>query len=215
MTPARQIEASSSPAEGKSKRRRGKVSPIDIILLGLLKEQPRNGYEINKVIKQRRIRSWVRISEASVYRKLRSLADAGALSSRTTRDGQNPEKTVFALTPAGIELLAESIAAAARQPVNLHFDFDVWLSHLGHVPPQERAECLASLRERLVESREEARTMIEEHHIELPAEVGSLMDLRWRVLSVVCQWLDEISPNEVSPAASHEAVAPEQEPVGG
>ena len=192
VDPARPSDAPSPTADGQPTKSRIRVSPIDVILLGLLSEEPRNGYEINKVIKQRRLRSWVKISEASVYRRLRALADDGALSGYTTRDGQNPHKTVFKLTPAGRARLAQSVADAARQPIHLQFDFDVWLAHLGLVPQAERAACLASLGAQLEATRAETQAMLDVEHPDMPTEVRALMDLRSRVLDVTSQWLAEL-----------------------
>ena len=76
-------------------RRASGASSIDIVLLGLIKELPRGAYDVSQVIQQRQLRSWIRISDASVYRNLRILAEQGFLDTRITREGAMPEKTIF------------------------------------------------------------------------------------------------------------------------
>jgi len=169
----------------------GRVSSIDLILLGLLMEGPRNAYELNKVVDQRQIRSWVKISEASVYRNLRSLADKGMLERHTTRDGLNPEKTVFSLTPDGRHHFTRLILEAAQKDIALHFDFDVWLAHLGYLPVEDARACTAALRANLDAARSDVDGMLQNHRTQLPREVAALMDLRERVLDVIETWLDE------------------------
>jgi DNA-binding PadR family transcriptional regulator len=153
-------------------------------------EGPQNAYELNKVVDQRQIRTWVKISEASVYRNLRALADKGMLERHTTRDGLNPEKTVFSLTPAGRDHLTGLILGAAGKDITLHFDFDVWLAHLGYLPADDARACTAALRANLAAARSDVDDMLQHHRAHLPREVAALMDLRGRVLDVIDEWLD-------------------------
>lgn len=176
----------------------GRVSSIDLILLGLLMEGPQNAYELNKVVEQRQIRSWVKISEASVYRNLRALADKGNLERHTTREGLNPEKTVFSLTPDGREHFTRLIVGAAQKDIILHFDFDVWLAHLGYLSADDARACTAALRDNLGAARADLDGMLQSHRSRLPREVAALMDLREQVLDVIETWLDEFDTPRVA-----------------
>jgi DNA-binding PadR family transcriptional regulator len=193
--------ASDDGATGPRPLPGGRVSSIDLILLGLLMEGPQNAYELNKVVVQRQIRSWVKISEASVYRNLRALADKGMLERHTTRDGLNPEKTVFSLSPGGRDHFTRLIVDAAQKDIALHFDFDVWLAHLGYLPADQAGACTAALRTNLDAARVDIDGMLRNHRTQLPREVAALMDLRGRVLDVIDTWLDEFEtpPVEVVP----------------
>jgi DNA-binding PadR family transcriptional regulator len=177
------------PAPGRQRRSPG-ASSINIVLLGLIKEQPRGAYEVNRLIKQRRLRSWIKISDASVYRNLRILAEQGYLSTRVTREGAMPEKTIFELTEAGNTHLGRLIRDAAAAPLMLHFDFDVWLGHLGFLSPAEAAECRDMLSGQLDTLSQELGVQIEQYGGALPASVHALLELRREVLAVTRRWLD-------------------------
>ena len=83
---------------GRKRQRRG---DIKFILLELIKEQPRHGYELIKVLEER-YGGFYRPSPGSVYPTLQLLEDEGNVRSETT-DG----KRVYSITEAGEKLLAE------------------------------------------------------------------------------------------------------------
>ena len=53
------------------------VSSIDLILLGMVYDQPRSAYDIQKHVEYRNLSHWVKISSPSVYKKLRVLEQKG------------------------------------------------------------------------------------------------------------------------------------------
>ncbi len=179
-------------------RRSAGASSIDIVLLGLVKEQPRGAYEVSRLIKQRRLRSWIKISDASVYRNLRILAEQGHLSTRVTREGAMPEKTIFELTEAGNTHLGRLIRDAAGAPLMLHFDFDVWLGHLGFLSPAEAAECRDILKEQLDALSEEHGMQVDQYGGAMPSSVRALLELRREILAVIRRWLNDFPvPSEM------------------
>lgn len=91
----------------------------DLVVLGLLGAGPRHGYEITRRIENARIRSWAKISRATVYRALDRQEERGHLASETEREGDRPERTVYRLTPSGRERLRELVreALASEEPV--------------------------------------------------------------------------------------------------
>ena len=87
---------------GRGRRRRG---DIRYVLLELLAEQPRHGYELMKEL-ERRHGEFQRISPGSVYPTLQLLADEGLI----TAEESNGRKT-YSLTEAG---RAEAESSAER-----------------------------------------------------------------------------------------------------
>ena len=182
--------ASPMTATPRPKRSPG-ASSIDIVLLGLIKEQRRSAYDVSRVIKQRRLRSWIKISDAAVYRNLRILAEQGQLSTQVTRAGAMPEKTIFELTDAGNTRLSQLIREAAAAPLMLHFDFDVWLGHLGFLSQAEATECRDMLHGQLEALSSELGAQVDQYDGALPAGVQALLELRCEVLALTQRWLDK------------------------
>ena len=169
------------------------MSSIDIILLGMLTEAPRNAYEINKIIEQRRTRTWLKISSAAVYRNLRRLHEEGYLEAYTTRDGLKPHKTVFSLTTDGRSHFERLLEEAAQSPVSLHFDFDAWVAHIHHLPPKRAIELLGGLADQLTEIRDELAVVAHYRGDELPVGAAALVELRLRVIDMSLEWIREFT----------------------
>ena len=179
------------------------MSSIDIILMGMLTEEPHNAYEINKIIEARRTRTWLKISTAAVYRNLRRLHDEGHLEAHTTRDGLKPHKTVFSITPGGHDYFLEILRESAQAPVGLHFDFDAWLAHIHHLPPDEALAVLDGLREQLEVIRAELLVVSTYHQGALPVGAAALVELRLNMLGATLDWLDGFELDEGDGRLAH------------
>jgi DNA-binding PadR family transcriptional regulator len=88
------------------------VSHPDLVVLGLLADQPRHGYELRKEIASMRLRHWARIGDSTVYAALRRLERKGLLSRQTEATDGRPDRQVYRLTTAGRQRLTELIIAA-------------------------------------------------------------------------------------------------------
>jgi len=85
-------------SEESRRRRRG---DIKFLLLALLAEQPRHGYELIKEL-ENRYGGFRRLSPGSVYPTLQLLEEGGYLTSETVEG-----KRVYSITQSGQELLRE------------------------------------------------------------------------------------------------------------
>lgn len=91
------------------------LTDAEMTVLGLLAEQPRHGYDLDKVIAERGVREWTSVGFSSIYYLLDKLA-ARDLIAPTTQAGR---RTVFGLTEHGHWLLAAQAleALATLTPV--------------------------------------------------------------------------------------------------
>ena len=85
---------------------------IDLVLLGLLMEQPRHGYDIKQEIDQRDMKSWVGISTPSIYNGLARLERQGALEAHKEPGGQHGDRTVYTITNQGRSLFELNLQQA-------------------------------------------------------------------------------------------------------
>lgn len=111
------------------------MRPIDILILGLASEKPRHGYDITREIVARGLRNWIRVSDVAVYKALARLEREGSLVSITQREGKSPERSVYELTVAGRERLADllfdqlSTSDPIRNEYFLPFEFVEVMDH--------------------------------------------------------------------------------------
>ena len=106
----------------------------ELILLGLLKESPKHGYEIKKKIKE--IFSLIAgIELKSIYYPLRVLEKKGLVTKQINKPGRRPQRLVYGLTPKGEshfrELLTESFLNFKRP----QFSLDLSLYFLHYIKP--------------------------------------------------------------------------------
>ena len=91
-----------SPRAAKEPAKSSRLTTPDLVILSLLAERPRHGYEVNATLTERNIREWAAVSRPQIYYSLDKLTRL-KLIRVTTHDGPaaGPEKRVFETTAAG------------------------------------------------------------------------------------------------------------------
>ena len=88
-------------------------SDADIVVLSLLAEQPRHGYDLDRVIEQRGYRQWTSLAFSSVYYLLKRLSERGLLE---PDEGSQGRRTVFRVTEAGRRELSQAAGERVLTP---------------------------------------------------------------------------------------------------
>ena len=89
------------------------LSDADIVVLSLLAEQPRHGYDLDRVIEQRGYRQWTSLAFSSVYYLLKRLSERGLLE---PDQGSQGRRTVFRVTEAGRRELRQAAGERVLAP---------------------------------------------------------------------------------------------------
>jgi DNA-binding PadR family transcriptional regulator len=90
------------------------------------------------------------------------LAKAGFIAEQeTTREGQRPERTVYALTDAGRDELHDWMRELVEEPRHEYPSFVAALSLIAALPPSEVLSLLRKRLTRLAEQRAEIRAVID------------------------------------------------------
>jgi len=94
----------------------------ELVILGLLKEGPKHGYEIRKLLKNV-LGVFASFESTSIYYPLKNLQEKGYLEKEVSKKGPRPEKYVYKLTPQGEErlnkLLIDNFLSLQRPFVNV------------------------------------------------------------------------------------------------
>ena len=88
-------------------------SDADIVVLSLLAEQPRHGYDLDRVIEQRGYRQWTSLAFSSIYYLLKRLSERGLLE---PDEGTQGRRTVFRVTEAGRRELRQAAGERVLAP---------------------------------------------------------------------------------------------------
>jgi DNA-binding PadR family transcriptional regulator len=124
----------------------------DLVLLGVLHRsgKPMHVYAIRSVVERHHIHMWARISRTGLYGRIKILEENGWLTSQKERDGLMPERTIYDLTDAGREHLAELVAEAIRVGGFYNADMNAALAFADALSREEILDCL---RDRLSRAR--------------------------------------------------------------
>jgi len=151
----------------------------DIVVLGLLKEQPRYGYEIKMII-DHVMSHIIDISSGSLYYGIKKLLQAGRIEEASVEKvGRRPERSVYRITESGLKLLRRELPkvifpqARPTFPINLGlFFFDTLDDTEGHrrlLMWQERVrltiEFIEELRERYEGEAPASHLLILDHNL--------------------------------------------------
>ncbi|MDI6606305.1 MAG: PadR family transcriptional regulator [Candidatus Omnitrophota bacterium] len=106
----------------------------ELLLLGLLRESPKHGYDI-KIKIEEILFLFAGVDLKSVYYPLKVLEKKGLVAKRITKSGKRPQRFVYTLTPKGRnrfdELLTRSLLSVKRP----QFSLDLSLYFLHYLKP--------------------------------------------------------------------------------
>lgn len=124
---------------------------IDLILLGMVKEAPRSPYDLQKLLKERNITYWVKISRTSIYKKIQVLEERGYLQSKTERLSNMPEKTIYEITDEGLKYLYESMVEISNNELRFFIDYNAVLINLAGFDKAIQEQLLQNIRKNIHE----------------------------------------------------------------
>ena len=168
------------------------MSTINLMILGILKFNPLNAYELVKVVEEYKINKWIKITAPSIYQNLKKMMEKGYLSGIKTKEGEMPEKTIYSITPSGQSHFLELMGQYSRCPDRSYESFLPFISNLLHVEREQGVKMLADLKNRFNVEKEE----IDFFYNKLPGN-ASLYDsaiLRFykKTIEAKLEWLEEL-----------------------
>ena len=138
-----------------SKRKVGNL--LALAVMSYLSQQPMHPYELGRTLREHGDARSIKFNHGSLYMVVGQLAKAGYVTElETSREGQRPERTVYALTDAGRAEFSDWLRELVAEPQQEYPHFVAALSMIAALPP---GEVVALLRERL-DRLHEARTEI-------------------------------------------------------
>lgn len=175
------------------------LTPLGVMVLALLREGDMHPYEMARLLRARRDDRIIPISHGTLYHTVSRLRGQGLLEEvGVDRDGNRPERTTYAVTPAGAEAVREwvrrELGGSRRQT-----PFRVALAEAHNL---ERDEVVDLLTQRLALLRHELETLdtaLDGAASRAVSEQYLLEVHRHRLLlHVEVDWLDTLIPRIAS-----------------
>ncbi|WP_020075908.1 PadR family transcriptional regulator [Cryocola sp. 340MFSha3.1] len=130
--------------------KRAVSNPLALAVLACLWERPMYPYEMTTTMKERGKEDSIRLNFGSLYAVIKSLEKHGFIEvSQTEREGNRPERVVYAITPAGRQESEEWLRELVEIPVKEYPAIETGLSLLPMLPPQVAADLLERRRDRI------------------------------------------------------------------
>lgn len=136
---------------------------LALAVMSYLTQRPMHPYELGRTLRENGDGRSIKFNHGSLYMVVQQLTKAGFIAAReTTRDGQRPERTVYALTESGRDELADWLRELVEQPEHEYPHFVAALSLIAAIPPAEAVRLLSARLGNLTREREQTRTLIDD-----------------------------------------------------
>lgn len=104
----------------------------ELLFLGLLKDGPKHGYEIKRLIEEE-LFPFVGLKVKSIYYPLKKMEKLGLVKKDVGREGKWPEKFTYSLTSKGEKIFDHLITDSFLSIERPYFDIDLSLYFLQYV----------------------------------------------------------------------------------
>ena len=104
----------------------------ELLFLGLLKDGPKHGYEIKRLIEEE-LFPLVGVKIKSIYYPLKKMEKLGIVQKDVGREGKWPEKFVYSLTPKGEKIFDHMVTESFLSIERPYFNIDLSLYFLQYV----------------------------------------------------------------------------------
>jgi DNA-binding PadR family transcriptional regulator len=162
------------------------LTDAELLLLGLVAEMPRHGYELEQEIARRGMREWTQVGFSSLYFVLGKLEKAGLVRARQPAGGKT--RKTFSLTAAGRRALVARTLAALRTYRPTYSSLLLGMIHWDVLGKQEALDALAARRDAV------DAELLRVHGIQaeqqpLPDHVDRLFDFSIGQLEAEARWI--------------------------
>lgn len=158
----------------------------ELLLLGLLREEGRHGYELHDFV-EKYMQSCVELKKPTAYYLLEKLAQGGYITETVEQSGNRPARRVYRLTQAGEEQFQLLLRQNLRQYIPARFGNLIGLAFLDNIMPAEAIPLLRQRREAMALQLAEAE--------KAPAHHGAfqlLIDHQVAHLRAELDWLETV-----------------------
>jgi DNA-binding PadR family transcriptional regulator len=135
---------------------------LALAVLSYLSRGPKHPYELGRTLRENDDGRSIKFNHGSLYMVVGQLEKAGFVAAQeTSRAGQRPERTVYAITDAGRQELHGWLRELVEEPQHEYPHFVAALSLIGALGPDEAVDLLRRRLERLARLRAEIRELID------------------------------------------------------
>lgn len=168
------------------------MASIDLVILGMIKQEPQSAYDLQKNIEYRNISRWVKISVPSIYKKVVQLEKLGYITGKTVKNGKMPDKVIYSVTELGEGHFLDLMELTAREQVGVFLDFNAVVMYLDCVPQDMQRHLIHTIRGRIEELKEQLMSRMPERG-HAPAAGMMIMKQQKNLIEALLEWSDALA----------------------
>lgn len=121
---------------------KSEFSGSELLILGLIAEMPRHGYQLESVIEERSMREWTQIGFSSIYYVLGKLEKKALIQADDQTSPKSRKR--YTLTTKGKEVLRDQTFSALKNVQPAYPSLLLGMIHLGSLTREKALEALKS-----------------------------------------------------------------------
>lgn len=170
------------------------MTQIEMVLLALLYEKDRYGYEIESVIEERNMRDWTKIGFSSIYNSLKNLEKKGWIGWRHEEECGSPARKVYFINDEFRKPVREIIKQMLHTPQRASTEFSIGLAFSHFLTKEEVCESLMGYRESLEKRRQLIHQNYQEQHaiIQNRIHLKALFTYPLTLIEAEVEWIDDL-----------------------
>ena len=168
------------------------MTNAELVILSLIAEHPRHGYQIEQVIEEREMREWTELGFSSIYYILNKLGGQGYIDSKIEQSaGRGPARKVYTITQFGSQACQVGILQSLAQPPRPESMFLLGLANLPSVPQEEALSALRTYADHLAERFEHLQKRGQIGADSFPTHVAAMFDFSLNMIQAELAWVKQ------------------------
>ena len=163
------------------------MSTIDLIILGSLYQSPKSAYDLQKQIEARNLSRWIKIGSFTVYKKVVQYEEKGYVTSKSEKNGNMPEKTIYTITPFGEKTFKELMIKFSLAETRVFLDFNAVIVNLALLDDNSASECISNIRKSIHHTKMQISEQLPVHQ-DIPLYGRTILEQQAMLLDVLEKW---------------------------
>lgn len=168
------------------------LTDAELLVLGLVAEMPRHGYQLDQVIEKRSMREWTQIGFSSIYFVLGKLEKMKLVTAKKPAKAkiQSKARKIYSITSAGRRTLVRQTLAALRQVRPVYSSVLLGMVNWPVLQKEQALEALEA-RHRAIEAERARLGQIQIDQQPLPDYVEALFEYSLGQLRAEGEWVKQ------------------------
>lgn len=172
------------------------MSAVDLIIIGLLRKKNMSPYDLTQYIEIRGMKSIVKISDPSIYKKVILLQKKGYLDVYSEKQSELPEKKIYSVTSEGEKYFYQLMKSFSESIFRVHFEFNAFFAFLGEFKKEEGLSLMKNFENSLAKGKKQVEQVINtdkerKDFPPFPLSGKAILNQQLRIYDTLLEWIED------------------------